>query len=92
MPFTERFKYDVYYVDHLTFGLDLKIIFLTIVKVFKREGISAQGQATVERLMGGIEGGCKREDVRWKREKYAFFIFLSFIFCLKLNFSYICRK
>ena len=52
LPFTERFKYDVYYVDHLTFGLDLKIIFLTIVKVFKREGISAQGQATVEAFNG----------------------------------------
>ncbi len=52
LPFTERFKYDVYYVDHLTFGLDLKIIFLTIVKVFKREGISAQGQATMEAFNG----------------------------------------
>ncbi len=52
MHFTERFKYDVYYVDRLPFGLDMKIIFLTIVKVFKREGISAQGQATVEAFNG----------------------------------------
>ena len=52
MPFTERFKYDVYYVDRLPFGLDMKIIFLTIVKVFKREGISAQGQAIVEAFNG----------------------------------------
>ncbi len=52
IPFTERFKYDVYYVDHLTFGLDLKIFFLTILKIFKREGISAQGQATVEEFNG----------------------------------------
>jgi lipopolysaccharide/colanic/teichoic acid biosynthesis glycosyltransferase len=52
LSFTERFKYDVYYVDHLTFGLDVKIFFLTILKVFKREGISAQGQATVEAFNG----------------------------------------
>lgn len=52
LPFTERFKYDVYYVDHLTFAFDLKIFFLTIMKVFKREGISAQGQATVETFNG----------------------------------------
>ena len=52
LPFTERFKYDVYYVDHLTFAFDLKILFLTILKVFKREGISAQGQATMEAFNG----------------------------------------
>ena len=52
LPFTERFKYDVYYVDHLTFAFDIKIFFLTILKVFKREGISAKGQATVESFNG----------------------------------------
>lgn len=52
LPFTERFKYDVYYVDHLTFGLDMKIFFLTILKIFKREGISQEGQATVEEFDG----------------------------------------
>lgn len=52
LSFTERFKYDIYYVDHLTFMLDVKIFFLTILKVFKREGISAQGQATVEAFNG----------------------------------------
>lgn len=52
LPFTERFKYDVYYVDHLTFGLDIKIFFLTILKIFKREGISQEGQATVEGFDG----------------------------------------
>ena len=52
LAFTERFKYDVYYVDHLTFCLDLKIFFLTILKIFKREGISAEGQATVEGFNG----------------------------------------
>lgn len=52
LPFTERFKYDVYYVDHLTIGLDIKILFLTILKIFKREGISQEGQATVEGFNG----------------------------------------
>ena len=52
LPFTERFKYDVYYVDHLTFGLDMKIFFLTIMKIFKREGISQEGQATVDGFDG----------------------------------------
>lgn len=52
ISFTERFKYDVYYVDHLTFALDLKIFFMTILKIFKREGISAEGQATMEEFNG----------------------------------------
>ena len=37
LSFTNRFKYDVYYVDHLTFWLDVKIFFMSIWKVFKRE-------------------------------------------------------
>ena len=52
LPFTERFKYDVWYVDHLTFWLDVKIFFLTVWKVFKREGISAKGEATVRSFDG----------------------------------------
>ena len=52
ISFTERFKYDVYYVDHLNFFMDVRIFFLTIMKIFKREGISAQGQATMEEFNG----------------------------------------
>lgn len=52
LSFTDRFKFDIYYVDHLTFALDLKIIILTILKVFKREGISAEGKATVDAFNG----------------------------------------
>ena len=52
ISFTERFKYDVWYVDHLTFALDLRIFFMTILKIFKREGISAEGQATMEAFNG----------------------------------------
>lgn len=46
ITFTKQFEYDVYYVDHLTFWMDVKIFFMTILKVFKREGISGEGQAT----------------------------------------------
>ena len=48
----EKFAYDVWYVDHLSFILDLKIIFMTILKVFKLEGISAEGQATMQGFKG----------------------------------------
>lgn len=52
ITFTKQFEYDIYYVDHLTFGLDVKIFFMTILKVFKREGISEEGQATREAFNG----------------------------------------
>lgn len=44
----KKFDYDVWYVDHISFLLDIKIIFLTVKKVFLREGISQEGQATME--------------------------------------------
>lgn len=48
----QRFQYDLYYVDNQSFWLDLKIIFLTIKKVFVAEGISAEGSATMEKFKG----------------------------------------
>ncbi len=48
----EKFRMDVWYVDHWSLGLDLKILWLTIVKVMRREGISQPGQATAEEFMG----------------------------------------
>lgn len=48
----KKFELDVYYVNNISFGLDLKIFFLTIKKVFIREGISQEGQATVEPFNG----------------------------------------
>jgi len=48
----QKFAYDVWYVDNMSFGLDLKILFLTVKKVFIREGISADGQATMEVFRG----------------------------------------
>lgn len=52
ISWAKKFELDVWYVDHCSFGLDLKIIFLTIKKVFIREGISQEGQATIEPFNG----------------------------------------
>jgi lipopolysaccharide/colanic/teichoic acid biosynthesis glycosyltransferase len=48
----DKFKLDVWYVDHRSFWLDIKILLLTIWKAFKREGISQPGHATMEEFMG----------------------------------------
>lgn len=48
----ERFAYDTDYVAHLSFALDVKIIFMTVHCVFTREGISAEGSATMEAFTG----------------------------------------
>jgi len=47
-----KFELDVYYVNHISLALDVKIFFLTIKKVFVREGISQEGQATAEAFNG----------------------------------------
>lgn len=52
ISWSKKFELDVWYVDHCSFCLDLKIIFLTIKKVFIREGISQEGQATIEPFNG----------------------------------------
>ena len=48
----QKFAYDVWYVDNLSFWLDLKILALTVRKIIVREGISQAGQATMEEFMG----------------------------------------
>lgn len=48
----EKFRLDVEYVDKITFWLDVKIIFQTVGKIFKREGISSESSATMEEFMG----------------------------------------
>lgn len=48
----QKFEYDVWYVKNLSFFLDLKILFLTIKKVVLREGISQEGEATIEQFKG----------------------------------------
>jgi len=51
----DKFKYDVWYVENQSFWLDLKIIWLTIKKVIAREGISADGEATMPKFTGNQE-------------------------------------
>ena len=48
----QKFRLDVWYVDHWSLGLDLRILLLTIWKVLRREGISQPGQATAEEFRG----------------------------------------
>ena len=48
----EKFRLDVWYVDHWSPWLDLKILWLTLVKVVKREGISAEGHAITPKFRG----------------------------------------
>lgn len=52
ISWTKKFELDVWYVDHCSFWLDICIVFKTIKKVFVREGISQQGQATTEPFNG----------------------------------------
>ena len=52
ISWAKKFELDVWYVDHCSFLLDVKIVFLTIKKVFIREGISQEGQATMELFNG----------------------------------------
>ena len=48
----QKFEYDVWYVDHLNFALDMKILLLTVQKVFKSEGITQEGHVTSEEFKG----------------------------------------
>ena len=48
----EKFRYDVWYVDHCSFWLDMKILWMTLAKVFKKEGVSQPGEATMEKFKG----------------------------------------
>ncbi len=52
LTWKEKFEYDIYYVENLSFWLDLKIILLTILKVLKREGISPENRVTMEKFNG----------------------------------------
>ena len=49
---SEKFKYDVWYVDHVSFWTDLKVVYMTIVMVLKREGINEDGRATMDAFNG----------------------------------------
>lgn len=53
ISWTEKFKLDVWYVDHCSLWTDIKVIFITLKKVVVRDGISAEGQATMKAFNGG---------------------------------------
>jgi sugar transferase EpsL len=63
LSWEERFTLDVWYVDHLSFALDLKILWLTLWTVLRRDGISAHGEATMGEFKGShpseANGECK---------------------------------
>lgn len=55
LSWEEKFNLDVWYVDNRTLLLDAKILFLTVTKVFARDGISAEGEATMPKFQGNFE-------------------------------------
>jgi sugar transferase EpsL len=57
ISWTEKFKRDVWYVDHWSLRLDMKILMLNFWKVIKREGISQPGHTTAEEFLGNQDGG-----------------------------------
>ena len=59
----EKFKLDVWYVDNRTLWLDINILWMTLVKVFKREGISQEGQATAEKFKGSRLNNGKQKTI-----------------------------
>lgn len=56
LSWEEKFKLDVWYVDHQSLALDMKIIWMTLYQVVRRKGISAEGHATMPKFMGGKTG------------------------------------
>lgn len=55
LSWDDKFKFDLDYVNKITLWRDVKIIFLTVIKVFTRSGISQDGQATMEEFMGNVK-------------------------------------
>jgi sugar transferase EpsL len=52
LSWQKKFELDIWYVDNLSFWIDVKILWLTLLKIIKREGISADGHATMPEFMG----------------------------------------
>ncbi len=52
LSWKQKFAYDTWYVDNVSFALDIKILFLTVIKVFKAEGISSESSLTMEKFRG----------------------------------------
>ncbi len=64
----KKFALDVWYVDNWSLWLDIKILAITVVKVFKREGISAAGEATMPEFMGYKESTKTIEEAALSKE------------------------
>jgi lipopolysaccharide/colanic/teichoic acid biosynthesis glycosyltransferase len=60
LTWEDKFLYDVWYVDHWSLTLDVKILLITFWKVIKREGISQPGHATAEEFMGNTAQSGKK--------------------------------
>lgn len=56
ISWNQKFRYDIHYVDNLSFRLDVQILIKTIVKIIKRSDISAKGEATVGKFRGDQQG------------------------------------
>ena len=52
ISWNEKFAADIWYVDNQSFGLDFKILLMTVSKVLKKDGVSANGEATMPRFTG----------------------------------------
>ena len=52
LSWEQKFEYDVWYVDHRSFGLDMKVLWLTVWRVLTRQGISAAGEETMGEFLG----------------------------------------
>jgi len=52
LSWDDKFSYDIYYVDNISFILDLRILIKTVIKIFKREGINSQSSSTMEKFEG----------------------------------------
>jgi undecaprenyl phosphate N,N'-diacetylbacillosamine 1-phosphate transferase len=52
LSWQEKFNYDIWYVDNISLALDFKILFLTVIKVLKAEGISSESSITMEKFRG----------------------------------------
>ncbi len=55
LSWEEKFEHDVYYVEHVSLMLDIKILLLTVVNVFRGKGISQAGAATMEKFKGSVK-------------------------------------
>ena len=70
LSWEEKFAYDLEYVDHITFGMDVKILMLTVVKVFKREGIGQGEKQPVSLHIERADWVKQKENVSPKRNRW----------------------